>query len=141
MRSILFISALALLVSAVSVQADSFTVDHIEVIGAKKISVGTVFNYLPINVGESFDEARSPEVIRELYSTGFFETIELLRDDNTLVVKVRERPSIAEVNIEGNDEIDDEVLDQALDQIGMSPGRIFNELQLSQLELELQPLY
>ncbi len=141
MRSILLISALALLVSAVSVQADSFTVDHIEVTGAKKISVGTVFNYLPINVGESFDEARSPEVIRELYSTGFFETIELLRDDNTLVVKVRERPSIAEVNIEGNDEIDDEVLDQALDQIGMSPGRIFNELLLSKLELELQQLY
>ncbi len=141
MRSILLIGALALLVSAVSVQADSFTVDHIEVIGAKKISVGTIFNYLPINVGENFDETRSPGVIRELYSTGFFETIELLRDDNTLVVKVRERPSIAEINIEGNDEIDDEVLDQAMDQIGMSPGRIFNELQLSKLELELQQLY
>ncbi len=141
MKGILLFSALALLVSAVSVRADSFIVDHIEVIGAKKISVGTVFNYLPINVGESFDEVNSPQVIRELYSTGFFETIELLRDNNTLIVKVRERPSIAEINIEGNDEIDDKVLDQALDQIGMSRGRIFNELQLSKLELELQQLY
>jgi len=141
LKGILLFSALALLVSAVSVRADSFIVDHIEVIGAKKISVGTVFNYLPINVGESFDEVNSPQVIRELYSTGFFETIELLRDNNTLIVKVRERPSIAEINIEGNDEIDDKVLDQALDQIGMSRGRIFNELQLSKLELELQQLY
>lgn len=141
MRSILLFSVLALLVSTASVRADSFKVEHIEVIGAKKISIGTVFNYLPINVGESFDEADSPALIRELYSTGFFESIELLRDDNTLVVKLRERPSIAEVNIEGNDEIDDEVMEQALDQIGMSPGRIFNELQLSKLELELQQLY
>ena len=141
MRSYLLIGALALLVSAVSVRADSFTVQQIEVIGARKISVGTVFNYLPVNSGEVFDDARSPEIIRELYSTGFFETIELLREGNTLVVKVKERPSIAEVNIEGNEEIDDEVLDQALDQIGMSPGRIFNELQLSKLELELQQLY
>lgn len=141
MRSILLISALALLFSAVGVRADSFTVDHIEIEGAKKISIGTIFNYLPINVGEEFDDKRSPEVIRELYSTGFFETIELLRDNNTLVVKVKERPSIAEINIEGNDEIDDEVLDQALDQIGMSRGRIFSELQLSKLELELQQLY
>ncbi len=141
MRGYLLISALALLVSAVSVRADSFTVEHIEVIGARKISVGTVFNYLLVNTGDVFDEGRSPEIIRELYSTGFFETIELLRDGDTLVVSVKERPSIAEVNIEGNEEIDDEVLDQALDQIGMSPGRIFNELQLSKLELELQQVY
>ena len=141
MRIFLLISALALLFTAVGVRADSFVVEQIEVIGAKKISVGTVFNYLPVNTGESFDESRSPEVIRELYSTGFFERIELLRDGNTLIVSVKERPSIAEVNIEGNDEIDDELLDQALDQIGMTPGRIFNELQLSKLELELQQLY
>jgi outer membrane protein insertion porin family len=141
LRIFLLISALALLFTAVGVRADSFVVEQIEVIGAKKISVGTVFNYLPVNTGESFDESRSPEVIRELYSTGFFERIELLRDGNTLIVSVKERPSIAEVNIEGNDEIDDELLDQALDQIGMTPGRIFNELQLSKLELELQQLY
>lgn len=141
MRSILLISALALLVSAFNARAESFVVDHIEIEGAKKISIGTIFNYLPINIGEEFDDRRSPEIIRELYSTGFFNSIELLRDNNTLVVKVRERPSIAEVNIEGNDQIDDEALDQALDKIGMTRGRIFSELQLSKLELELQQLY
>ena len=141
MRVVVLISALALLFSAVSVRAENFTVDHIEVIGVKKIAIGTVLNYLPINIGEEFEDSRSAEIIRELYSTGFFEYVELLRDDNTLLVKVRERPSIAEINIEGNEEIEDEMLDQALDQIGMSKGRIFNELQLSRLELELQQLY
>jgi len=122
-------------------QADSFIVDSIEVIGNKKITIGTVFSYLPINVGESLDTERTPELIRELYSTGFFDNIELLRRDNTLVIKVVERPSIAEVNFEGNEDIEDEALEQALDQVGMSKGRIFNENQLEKLELELQQIY
>jgi outer membrane protein insertion porin family len=132
---------LALLIFTHVARADSFTVDHIEVIGAKKIAIGTVFNYLPVNVGEEFDENRSPEIIRELYATGFFQKIDLLRDGNTLIVKVKERPSIAEISIEGNKEIDDENLDMALDQMGLTRGKIFNELLLDKLELELQQLY
>jgi outer membrane protein insertion porin family len=110
------------------VQADSFTVENIEVIGIKKISIGTVFSYLPINVGETLDLERTPEIIRELYSTGFFDDIV-------------ERPSIAEVNFEGNDDIEDEALEQALEQVGMSKGRIFDQNKLEKLELELQQVY
>ena len=132
---------LVLLFAMAGAKANSFTVAHIEVIGAKKISAGTIFNYLPVNVGETFDEDRSAEVIRALYATGFFETIELLRDDNTLIVKLQERRSIAEINIVGNDVISDQMLDEALSQIGLSVGHLFNELQLSRLELELQQLY
>jgi outer membrane protein insertion porin family len=135
------VSALALWLISCWAQADSFVVDSIEVIGNKKITIGTVFSYLPINVGESLDTERTPELIHELYSTGFFDDIELLRSDNTLIIKVVERPSIAEVNFEGNEDIEDEALEQALDQVGMSKGRIFNENQLEKLELELQQIY
>ncbi len=122
-------------------QADSFVVDSIEVDGIKKISLGTVLSYLPVNVGESLELDRSPQIIRELYSTGFFDNIELLRRDNVLVIKVVERPSIAEVNFEGNDDIEDEALEQAMDGVGMSKGRIFDENKLEKLELELQQVY
>jgi len=141
LRAFIRASAMALWLVSCWAQADSFIVDSIEVIGNKKITIGTVFSYLPINVGESLDTERTPELIRELYSTGFFDDIELLRRDNTLVIKVVERPSIAEVNFEGNDDIEDEALEQALDQVGMSKGRIFNENQLEKLELELQQIY
>jgi len=122
-------------------QADSFVVDNIEVIGIKKITIGTVFSYLPINVGETLDIERTPEIIRELYSTGFFDNIELLRRDNVLIVKVVERPSIAEVNFEGNDDIDDEALEKALDQVDIAKGRIFDENKLEKIQLELQQVY
>ncbi len=141
MRTFIRVSALALWLVSCWAQADSFVVDSIEVIGNKKITIGTVFSYLPINVGESLDTERTPELIRELYSTGFFDDIELMRRDNTLIIKVVERPSIAEVNFEGNDDIEDKALEEALDQVGMSKGRIFNENQLEKLELELQQIY
>ena len=141
MRISVWFSALLLLSASCWAQADSFKVENIEVIGIKKISIGTVFSYLPINVGETLDIERTPEIIRELYSTGFFDDIELLRRDNVLVIRVVERPSIAEVNFEGNDDIEDEALDQALEQVGMSKGRIFDENKLEKLELELQQVY
>ncbi len=141
MRISVWFSALLLLSASCWAQADSFTVENIEVVGIKKISIGTVFSYLPINVGEPLDLERTPEIIRELYSTGFFDDIELLRRDNILVVKVIERPSIAEVNFEGNDDIEDEALEQALEQVGMSKGRIFDQNKLEKLELELQQVY
>jgi outer membrane protein insertion porin family len=135
------ISALLLLLVSCWAQADSFVVENIEVVGIKKITTGTVFSYLPINIGETLDLERTPEIIRELYSTGFFDNIELLRRDNVLVIKVEERPSIAEVNFEGNTDIEDEALQQAMDGVGMSKGRIFDQNKLEKLELELQQVY
>ena len=141
MRISVWISALLLLSVSCWAQADSFIVEDIEVVGIKKIAIGTVFSYLPINVGETLDLERTPEIIRELYSTGFFDDIELLRRDNVLIISVVERPSIAEVNFEGNNDIEDETLEQVLDQEGMSKGRIFDLNKLEKLELELQQVY
>ena len=141
MRIFTWVGAVTLWTISCWAHAESFTVESIEVIGNKKITIGTVLSYFPVNVGETLDTDKTPELIRELYSTGFFDDIELLRSDNALIIKVVERPSIAEVNFEGNDDIEDESLEQALDQVGMSKGRIFNENQLEKLELELQQIY
>ena len=58
-----------------------------------------------------------------------------------LVIKVVERPSIAEVNFEGNNDIEDESLEQAMEGLGMSKGLIFDQNKLEKLELELQQVY
>ncbi|MEM7563007.1 MAG: outer membrane protein assembly factor BamA [Pseudomonadota bacterium] len=135
------ISAVLLFLASFCVRADSFVVENIEVTGLKKITIGTIFSYLPINVGEALDVEDTPEIIRELYSTGFFDDIELRRRDNDLIIKVHERPSIAEVNFDGNKDIEDEALQEALVQVGMAKGRIFNENNLEKLQLELQQVY
>ena len=99
---------LIVLTASFGARADGFVVENIEVVGIKKISTGTVLSYLPVNVGETLNLERTPNIIRELYSTGFFDDIKLLRRDNTLVIEVQERPSIAEINFDGNQDIEDE---------------------------------
>jgi outer membrane protein insertion porin family len=121
--------------------ATSFVIEDIEVTGIKKIDVGTVLNYLPLKVGQSFDYKQSPEVIRELYKTGFFDLVTAYQQGNTLLIEVVERPAIAEVNFEGNKEVKDEIMLDALKQIGMTRGKIYNPKLLEKLEQELQQLY
>ena len=132
---------LGLLLALANVHASTFLLEDVEIRGIKKISVGTVLNYLPVKAGDVFDYKDSARVIRELYQTGFFNNIQLYQQDNTLVVEVEERPAIAEVEFTGNKEVNDESMNEALKQIGMTKGKIYNPKLLEKLEQELQQLY
>ena len=88
----------------------SFTVGDIRVEGLQRISEGTVYNYLPVNIGDRLDQRRIQEALRALYATGFFRDVEMRRDGGTLIVVVRERPSIESFEITGNKDIKTEDL-------------------------------
>ena len=77
--------------------ADSFVVQDIRLEGLQRITAGTVFNYLPVKVGETLDETQTAEAVRTLFKTGFFRDVRLERDGDTLVVSVVERPSIGRI--------------------------------------------
>jgi outer membrane protein insertion porin family len=126
---------------AASAQAATFTIEDIELEGLQRIAPGTVFTNLPVQVGDVFDDARSAEVVRALFRTGFFSDVSLRRRDNVLVVVVEERPAINEINISGNRDIKDDELMEALRQVGMARGRVFNRTVLERMENELRQQY
>ena len=66
-------------------EAADFVVKDIQVEGLQRISAGTVFNYLPVQVGSTVSEKDYPELIRALFKTGFFADVNLERRDNVLV--------------------------------------------------------
>ncbi len=120
---------------------EKFLIQDIQIIGLQRISLGTTFNYLPIKVGEVIDNANASNIIRSLYKTGFFEDIQLARENNVLKIFVEERPSIAKIEVFGNKELDTEELNGVMKQIGLTEGRIFNRSLLDQLERELNQQY
>jgi outer membrane protein insertion porin family len=126
---------------AASAHATTFTIEDIEVEGLQRIAPGTVFTNLPVQVGDVFDDARSAEVVRALFRTGFFADVTLRRRENVLVVVVEERPAINEINITGNRDIKDDELMEALRQVGMARGRVFNRTVLERMENELRQQY
>ena len=84
---------------------ESFEVKDIKLEGLQRISVGTVFNYLPIKPGDKIDKAEIKNAIQVLFKTGFFKDIHLEREGDVLVVFVAERPAINKVTVEGYDAI------------------------------------
>ena len=73
---------------------ETFTVGDIRIEGLQRITEGTVYNYLPVNIGDQLDRRRISEALRAMYATGFFRDVEIRRDGGTLVVAVQERASI-----------------------------------------------
>ena len=120
---------------------DAFEVKDIKLEGLQRISIGTVFNYLPIKPGDRVEQADIKNAIRVLYKTGFFKDIQLEREGDVLVVFVAERSAINNISFEGNDEVAKEQLDAALKQMGLLKGRVFNRSILENLQNELQRQY
>lgn len=120
---------------------DPFVIDDIRVEGLQRISVGTVLSYLPLNVGETFEDERAAGVIRALFQTGFFDDIALAADGRTLVIRVKERPTIASIAISGNKDLRTEQLMEALKTIGLAEGRVFDRSSLERMKVELERQY
>jgi outer membrane protein insertion porin family len=124
-----------------SMAAGDFVVKDMRVEGLQRISEGTVFNYLPINIGDRVDNIRIAEAIRALYGQDLFDDIEMRRDGETLVVVVRERPSIESFEIEGNKDIKTEDLTESLRNVGLARGRTFDRSVLDNVEMFLREQY
>ena len=124
-----------------SLAAGEFVVRDMRVEGLQRISEGTVFNYLPINIGDTVDETRIGEAIRALYGQEMFDDIEMRRDGDSLVVVVQERPSIESFQIDGNKDIKTEDLMDSLRSVGLARGRTFNRSVLDNVEMFLREQY
>ncbi len=123
-------------------QSDAnFTVGDIHVEGLQRISEGTVFNYLPVNIGDKLTPQRVREAIRALYNTGFFRDVQFRREGNTLLVVVLERPSIESFEITGNKLIKTEDLQKSLRNVGLATGKIFDRSVLEDVRDYLTDQY
>jgi outer membrane protein insertion porin family len=118
-----------------------FTVGDIRIEGLQRVSEGTVYNYLPVNIGDELTPTRLRESLRAMYATGFFRDVELRRDGGTLVVAVRERPSIESFEIKGNKDIKTEDLTKSLRNVGLATGKTFDRSVLEDVKGYLTDQY
>jgi outer membrane protein insertion porin family len=121
--------------------ASDFTVGDIRIEGLQTISEGTVFNYLPVNIGDRLTPQRVGEAIRALYNTGFFRDVQLRRQGNTLIVVVLERPTIDSFEITGNKLIKTEDLQKSLRNVGLASGKKFDRSVLEDVTNYLTDQY
>jgi len=118
-----------------------FVVKDIRVEGLQRTEPGTVFSYLPVKVGETMNAEKARAALRALYATGFFQDVRLEVENDVLVVFVRERPAIAQIDFSGMKEFEPDVVRKVLRELGMAEGRIFDRAVLDAAEQELKRQY
>ena len=101
--------------SAPSSAVSTGTIAAINVVGNQRIDARTVVSYLGINIGSGFSQQEIDLALKNLFATGFFADVKLLRSGNTLVVKVEENPVISEISFEGNEKIETKDLEKEVE--------------------------
>jgi len=141
-----YLASLALIGSVlfttfVSASDYPFRVKDIRIEGLQRVSAGTVFSALPINVGDSLEPADISDATRKLFKSAYFQDITMGRDGDVLVVTVVERPSISSIEIDGNKSIETDNLMDGLSSAGLAQGQVFQRATLDSVHRELERQY
>ncbi|HEX4044491.1 MAG TPA: outer membrane protein assembly factor BamA [Gammaproteobacteria bacterium] len=121
--------------------AQAFVVQRIEIQGLQRASAQTVESYLPIKRGQTLQPSQTGEILAALYKTGFFEHITLSRENNTLIIRVVERPTIGQLKISGNSAIPTDKLTAVMTSLDIAEGRIYNPAMLEKIKQGLLNQY
>ncbi|MFM0076285.1 outer membrane protein assembly factor BamA [Paraburkholderia sediminicola] len=129
------------LTSGAAHAAQPFVVQDIRIEGLRRVEPGTVFAYLPIKQGATFDDDKASESIRALYATGFFNDVKISTEGSVVIVHVQERPAVGTIDFAGIHEFDKENLTKALGAVGLSQGRYYDKALVDKAEQELKRQY
>ncbi len=120
---------------------EEWVVSDIRISGLQRVSAGSVFNVMPIAVGDTVDTFDLQETAKTIFKTEQFDDIQIGREGNTLIISIVERPSIASIELDGNKALKTEDLLKGLNDAGLSEGQVYKRSIVNSLALEIQRQY
>lgn len=118
-----------------------FTIQDIRVEGLQRTEPSTVFNYLPVKIGDTFTDAKSEEIIKNLYATGFFDDVRVETMGNQVLLTVVERPTISSLNVTGAKMLPNDAIKKNFDTFGLAQSQPFNQATLNEAVAGLKQEY
>ncbi|MFC3528360.1 outer membrane protein assembly factor BamA [Paracoccus mangrovi] len=106
------ISALAVAapVGMLPTVAAAYVFNNVRIEGNQRIEPQTILSYLDLPRGQDVSGGALNDALQRLQNSGLFETVELVPSAGTLVVRIREFPTINVISFEGNKKLKDENL-------------------------------
>jgi len=117
---------------------ESFVVEDIVLKGLQRVDAGSMYAYLPFEVGDIFDTSMTPQIIKTLFKSKFFNDIIIERKGNTIIITFDERPTIVDIEFEGVEGIEPDQLDKILDAANIASGRIYDTSVLERIKSEMR---
>lgn len=139
--SLVLVAVLLLGSSQTLAQQQEILVEDLRVQGLQRVSPGSVFSELPLQTGERVRLEEISSAGKRLYGTGLFDDLKIFEDQGVITFELKERPTLHELEIAGNQKVTTEDLTTGLRQAGLQEGQIFQRSTLDQIKLELQRMY
>lgn len=121
-RRILRASALAILISTtagyetflMSAQAQDYAFSQVVIEGNQRVDDATILAFAGIGRDQTLTAGALNDAYQRLVAAGLFETVELVPQGGTLLIRVQEFPMLNVVDFEGNERLKDETLAEAI---------------------------
>lgn len=126
------VSILGMGLSTAAWAVEPFTIQDIRIEGLQRTEPATVFSYLPVQVGDRFNDAQAQAIIKDLYATGFFDDVQIETTGNQILLTVVERPVITDLRVSGGKAIKNDLIRTNLQRFGLATAQGFDESVLSQ---------
>ncbi|MBR9651855.1 outer membrane protein assembly factor BamA [Thalassovita aquimarina] len=115
MSTAVFLSvSTALVVLPAAASAQDYTFGSVLIEGNQRIEAGTILTYAGIERGKTISAGELNAAYKRILDSGLFETVEITPRGGTLVIEVKEYPTINVISIEGNRRLKDEDLQPLL---------------------------
>ena len=84
-------------------KASSEIIKKFNIIGNERVSKETIIMFSNLQIGDDIDQLRLNNSLKELYTTNYFNNVEIFNDKGIINIKVKENPIIQKVEINGVD--------------------------------------
>ena len=92
--------------------AQSYSFSSVVVEGNERVDAATVASYAGIARGQDVSAAALNDAYQRIVNSGLFETVEIIPQGGTLLIRVKEYPIVNVINFEGNKRLKDEQLSE-----------------------------
>ena len=108
-------------------QAEPPVIERIVVEGNERIEPETVFAYISLEPNRPYTVEAVNQALKNLFLTGFFSDVKIIRRGSTLVIQVEENPLINSIVFEGNKQIDGKELKET---VTLRERSVYNQAKL-----------
>ncbi|MDZ4392403.1 outer membrane protein assembly factor BamA [Cypionkella sp.] len=95
-----------------SAQAQTYSFSNVTIEGNERVDAATILKYAGIARGESVAAGQLNDAYQRIFASGLFETVDLLPQGGTLLIRVKELPMLNIVDFQGNKLVKDEKLSE-----------------------------
>ena len=136
-----FFTLVFILVSLISTAFADEKITDIKIEGLQRLDPGLIFNNIPFEIDDDITKVDFSKTIGLLYNTGHFKDIIIEREGSVIIISVREKPILFEINFSGTEAFQPEAIKSALAQLGISTGLVLDESDLRSAEKQIEEQY